>query len=146
MTETKSVSLDNETNNEPNNFILSGVGQHKDVRINYSTTSFRNVPIFSYNDSKDTYYFMGSEIRAQETEIGTMVTVTEMYYPHQCEIMLTLLVPDINLDGDCSEQEFETIAIRTTSKSTYIGQQGVKGAVQSYEVIHLNGTANIVYP
>jgi YVTN family beta-propeller protein len=144
--ETKSVSPNkyNETDNEPNLFELNGVGQHKDVCISYSTTSFSSVPIFHYKDSKGDYNFMGNdEIRTQKTEIGTMVTVTLEYAPDLYVETLTLLVPDINLHG--SPREFKTIAIRTTSKTNFAGESAVEGAVQSYEVIDLNGTAKHVY-
>jgi len=52
------------------------------------------------------------------------------------------LVPTINLDG--SARKFKTIAIQTTSKDTIAGESLVKGAVQSYEVVDLQGTANSV--
>jgi hypothetical protein len=129
--------------NEPNQFILNGIGQkHKDVHLSYSTDSITGKPTFNYEDSRDTYRFTGDEIRTQKTEIGTIVTVTLKSVPDLHVITLTLLVPSINLNG--SAQEFKTIAIRTTSKTTIAGESLIKGAVQSYEVIDLQGTANSV--
>jgi len=49
-------------------------------------------------------------------------------------------VPTINLDS--SNKKFKTFAIETTSKDTIAGAYLVKGAVQSYEVIGLSGTAS----
>lgn len=140
MTETKSVSLDK---NKANNFTLNGVEQHKDVHIDYST-NIVGEPIFRYSDSENTSNFEGKEIRTQETEIGTMVTVTLESAPDDYEITLTLLVPTINLDEDNCPEQFESIAIRTTRKTPFVGEGTVEGAVQSYEVISLNGTANYV--
>ncbi len=129
--------------NEPNQFVLNGTGKkHKDVHISYSTTSITGKPLFSYEDSKGMRSFTGDEIRTQKTEIGTIVTVTLQSVSDSHTITLTLLVPDINLDN--SAQEFKTIAIRTTSKTTIGGEGLVKGAVESYEVIDLQGTANII--
>jgi len=140
-TEMKSVSP--YKYNEPNQFVLNGVGHtYKDVHIVYSTTSITGKPIFNYEDSKGTYSFTGDEIRTQKTEIGTMVTVTLESVPDLHVITLTLLMPAINLDG--SARDFKTIAIRTTSKTTIAGESLVKGAVQSYEMIDLKGTANSV--
>jgi hypothetical protein len=128
---------------EPNQFILNGVGQkNKDVHISYSTNSITGKPVFNYEDSKDTYSLSGDEIRTQKTEIGTLVMVTLKNVPDLHAITLTLLVPSINLDG--SAQKFKTIAILTTCKTTIGGESLVKGMVQSYKVIDLQGTANSV--
>jgi hypothetical protein len=128
---------------EPNQFVLQGIGHHhKDTHISYSTTSITGKPIFNYKDSKGAHNFTGDGIRTQNTEIGMMVTVLLEAVPDFHVITLTLLVPTINLDG--SARKFKTIAIQTTSKDTIAGESLVKGAVQSYEVIDLQGTANSV--
>jgi hypothetical protein len=128
---------------EPNQFVLQGIGHHhKDTHISYSTTSITGKPIFNYKDSKGAHNFTGDGIRTQNTEIGMMVTVLLGAVPDFHVITLTLLLPTINLDG--SARNFKTIAIQTTSKDTIAGESLVKGAVQSYEVIDLQGTANSV--
>jgi hypothetical protein len=128
---------------EPNLFVLQGVGpKYKDVQSSYSTSSIAGQPILRYKDSKGSYSFKGDQIHTQKTEIGTMVMVTLETVPDLRVVTLTLLVPAINLDD--SAREFKTIAIRTTSKTTIGGPRLVKGAVQSYEVIDLKGTANSV--
>ena len=128
---------------EPNQFVLQGIGHnHKDIHINYSTTSKTGKPIFNYKDSKGAHNFTGDGIRTQKTEIGMLVTVLLEAVPDFHAMTLTLLVPTINLDG--SARKFKTIAIQTTSKDTIAGESLVKGAVQSYEVIDLQGTANSV--
>jgi hypothetical protein len=128
---------------EPNQFVLQGIGHHhRDTHISYSTTSITGKPIFNYKDSKGAHNFTGDGIRTQNTEIGMMVTVLLEAVPDFHVITLTLLVPTINLDG--SARKFKTIAIQTTSKDTIAGESLVKGAVQSYEVIDLQGTANSV--
>lgn len=141
MTETKSVSLDK---NKANNFTLNGVGQHKDVHIDYLTNDIVGKPTFTYNDSENTLEFKGKEIRTQETEIGTMVTVTLESVLDDHETTLTLLVPTINLDEENCPEQFESIAVRTIKRTPFGGEGAVEGAVQSYEVIPLNGTANYV--
>lgn len=141
--ETGTKSVSQYKNNPPNLFSLQGVGhKYKDVQISYSTSSITGQPLFTYKDLKGTYSFKGDEIRTQKTEIGTMVTVTLESIPDFRVTTLTLLLPAINLDG--SAKEFKTIAIRTTSKTTIVGPRLVKGALQSYEVINLKGTADSV--
>lgn len=141
ITGTKSISQ--YQYNEPNLFSLQGIGpKFKDVQISYSTSSIAGQPLFTYKDSKGTHSFKGDAIRTQKTEISTIVTVTLESVPDLRVTTLTLLLPAINLDG--SAREFKTIAIRTTSKTTIGGPRLVKGAVQSYEVIDLKGTASSV--
>jgi hypothetical protein len=128
---------------EPNLFFLQGVGpKYKDVQISYSTSSITGKPLLTYKDSKGARSFMGDEIRTQNTDMGTLVTVTLETVTDLRTVTLTLLVPAINLDG--SAKEFKTIAIRTTNKTTIGGGSFVKGVVQFYEVIDLKGTANSV--
>jgi hypothetical protein len=128
---------------EPNQYVLHGIGhKNKAVSIIYSTTSITGKPIFNYKDPRGTHSFTGDEIRTKKTEIGTMVTVTLESIPDFRVTTLTLLLPAINLDG--TAQDFKTIAIRTTSKTTIGGPRLVKGSLQSYEVIDLKGTASSV--
>lgn len=141
ITGTKSISKSQYS--EPNLFSLQGVGpKYKGVQISYSTSSITGQPLFTYKDSKGTLSFKGDMIRTQKTEISTIVTVTLESVPDLRVTTLTLLLPTINLDG--SARKFETIAIRTTSKTTIDGPRLVKGAVQTYEVIDLKGTARSV--
>ena len=127
---------------KPNHFDLHGICyRDTDIQIVYSTTSITGKPIFNYTDSKGTKNFTGDQIRTQETNIGTMVTVLLELFVDSGGIDLTLLVPPINLGG--SAQEFKTIAILTTTRIS-IHLPPIKGASKSYEVIDLQGTADSV--
>jgi hypothetical protein len=129
--------------NKPNQFVLQGIGpKYEDVQISYSTTSITGKPIFSYKDSKDSYSFTGDEIRTQQMAKGKAVTVTLESIPDLHVTTLTLLIPAVNLNS--SVKEFKTIAILTTSKTTIAGESFVEGAVKSYEVINLKGTASYI--
>jgi hypothetical protein len=126
--------------NEPNQFDLHGIGYMcMDTHVTYSTTSITGKPIFNYTDLKGTHNFTGDEIRTLKTEIGTMVTVTLKLTVDTGNVTLTILVPDFKLEG--SAQEFKTIAIRTTKRTSFLP---IKGALDSYEVIRLQGTADSV--
>jgi len=110
-----------------------------DTHITYSTTSITGKPIFNYTDLKGTHNFTGDEIRALKTEIGTMVTVTLVRTIDTGSTELTLLVP--NFKPESSAPEFKTIAIVTTERTSFLP---VNGALDSYEVINLQGTADSV--
>jgi len=78
---------------EPNQFVLQGIGHnHKDMHINYSTTSKTGKLIFNYKDSKGAHNFTGAGISTQKTEIGMLVTVLFEAVPDFHAMMLTLLV------------------------------------------------------
>ena len=131
-------------NNEPNLFDLHGVGsKHKDVHITYSTSSITGKPLFGYKDTKGQQHnFTGADIRTIETEIDAMVTVTLQILPEVHVVTLTLLVPDVKLEG--AAKPIKTIAILTTNKKPFSGVPLIKGALQTYEVIELQGTASFV--
>lgn len=132
------------TNNEPNQFDLHEVGsKHKNVHITYSTTSITGKPLLDYKDSTGKQHnFSGADIRTLETEIDSMVTVTLQILPDVHVVTLTLLLPDIKLEGPA--KQFKTIAILTTNKKPFAGVPLIKGALQTYEVIELQGTASFV--
>ena len=72
----------------------------------------------------------------QESALGTQITVVLVPTIDATAVTLTLLLPPINLAGQ-DEQDFETIAIKTTS----YGILPKEGARLTYEVIYLQGTA-----
>ena len=131
-------------NNEPNLFDLHGVGsKHKNVHITYSTSSITGKPLFDYKDTKGQQHnFTGADIRTIETEIDAMVTVTLQIVPEVHVVTLTLLVPDVKLEG--AAKPIKAIAILTTNKKPFSGVPLIKGALQTYEVIELQGTASFV--
>jgi hypothetical protein len=71
-----------------------------------------------------------------------MVTVTLQILPEVHVITLTLLVPDVKLEG--AAKPIKTIAILTTNKKPFSGVPLIKGVLQTYEVIELQGTASFV--
>ena len=137
-------SITSPQQNEPNQFVLQGVApKYRNVSIIYSTTSLTGKPLLSYTDSKGAHKsFTGDQIRTQETEIGTMVTVTSLMTIDFGGKKLTIFIPAIKL-GD-SAQKFKTIAVLTTYYGPIIPP--TTRVLQSYEVIDLKGTASSVAP
>ena len=72
----------------------------------------------------------------QESVLGPQITVVLVPTVDAIAVTLTLLLPPINLAGQ-DEQDFDTIAIKTTS----YGMLPKEGARLTYEVIYLQGTA-----
>jgi hypothetical protein len=127
------------SSHEPNYFVLQGGG----TQITYSTSSIAGKPQFSYHDGGPVSSFSDMQIRAAKTELGTLVTVTLLMEPG-AQRTLTLLLPTIRLpDG---EIPFETVGIFTTHRAS--GSSGpphpVTGALESYRVVPLMGTARSV--
>lgn len=125
----------------PNRFVLV----QQDATITYDTTAFDGQPHLSYQALQDSNArtFIGAEIRSQQSEIGTLVTVTLETIPDARTTLLTILLPTINLD-EATEQPFTTVGIITTEQSSIAGPQLVSGAVQDYQIMQFEGTAQFV--
>lgn len=121
---------------EPNQFELTGDG----VQITYQSGHFidrPNLPQFTYQDAENNLTFNKDEIRTQQSELGTLVSVSLKITVDAGATILTLLLPSINLAGE-TEQSFETLAIVTQS----FGILPREGARLVYEdVLDLQGTA-----
>ncbi len=124
--------------NQPNLFELSGDGVH----ITYSTTSIDGKPHFDYQGHfgpQENLAFTGSEIRIQQSELGTLVSVSLLRTIDAGATVLTLLLPYVKLTG-MDAQSFKTLAIIT---KTY-GILPHHGAQPTYHVVHLSGSARMV--
>src|SRR5690348_5588738 len=59
---------------EPNLFELS----NHDIHVTYSTTSFSGQPQLNYHSSTGILNFQGQDIRVEQSELGSLVTVSIM--------------------------------------------------------------------
>jgi hypothetical protein len=124
-----------------NYFVLGGEG----TQISYATTSLTGLPLLTYQGSFGSHSFTGDEILREATGIGELATAGPLEsIPDLWEITLTLLVPDVNLIGGYAETPIATVAIITTHHTTIGGPALVQGALQTYEVVALQGTASFV--
>ena len=126
---------------EPNLFQLRGKG----VRISYGVLRSRG-EFLDYEDGERERTFSGEagEIDSLDAGIGKMLTVK--LNPEEAAadadlITLTLLLPEMNLEGQGSS--FETVAIRTTHLMGFRPGRP-EGPQQSYETLRLKGTASQV--
>jgi hypothetical protein len=79
----------------PNVYELQG-GQ---LQIRYTTSALDGKPHFVYQDANGTLYFLGDQIHAAQTDIGTLVTVTIQRAAAADLKSFTLLVRRVDLAG-----------------------------------------------
>ena len=123
----------------PNLFDLRG----RDLRITYSTSSITGKPLLQYRGRSGSKSFSGQDIRASQTEIGTLVTVTLEQVPDRHSVTLSVVLPAINGAGR-SATPFKTTALLTTHRTSIGGPALVKGPVQTYQTIPVDGQARSV--
>jgi hypothetical protein len=112
-------------------FQLSGEG----VEITYMTNGLDGKPRFTYKDAEYDRSYIGDEIRIQQSEPGSLVSVTLRVIPDAWSKTVTLIVPRI-LVRELSES-VETLAIKCLNTMTMVPQPG---QAQSYEAIPLKGS------
>jgi hypothetical protein len=122
---------------EPNLFKLEGKG----VVITYGILRLRR-EFLDYRDDQRTLTFSGAkgEIDSLESKIGKLITVTLEVVPDSHTLTLTLLLPKIHLRGQ--ENSFATPAIHTRHLTSVGGPGLIKGPLQTYNVVLLQGTAH----
>ncbi len=123
---------------QPNHFVITGAG----IKLTYSTTSLNGLPLLTYKDSQHSLSFQGDEIRQLDSEIGQQITVTLEQVPDLRTVTFTLLLPTINLEEP--EVHFRTTGIIMTGRTSIGGPDLVKGALQTYRLKDLRGTAQLL--
>lgn len=123
----------------PNLYELQG----DKIVVTYSTSSISGQPQFDLRQGRKELHFSGTRIRTEKTQIGTLVSVTVEETPDLKKVMFSLLLPDVNLQ-QASKVNIKTIGIFTTTKTSIGGPNAVKGALQTYKVENLKGTAKAV--
>jgi hypothetical protein len=128
---------------QANRFVLKGEG----LELTYDETTITGQAQLIYQVLQGVHSrtFTGNELSVKPGDIGTLVTVTLEVIPDDKRILFTLLIPTINVTGT-NEVPFETLAIYTTVRDSIIGPNGVSGAVESYQCVQLEGTAQFVTP
>ena len=119
---------------EPNLYELSG----DTIQITYSTTSLNGQPQCNYTDDQTAITFTSNQIRTQESELGTLVSISlqTTIDTGDTDIILTLFLPPISL-AEQAEQDFFTLAILTTRFTI----PPHTGAHLTYRPLNLQGIA-----
>lgn len=125
----------------PNTFRLSG----DDTSIDYATTSFDGSPTLTYRGPAGEGDFRGDAIHTASAPFGELVTVTVDVAHDAFRLDLTLVLPGVKLVGDNEPAELSTFAILTNHRMHIGGPRFVEGARQTYEIVPLEGTAEILW-
>lgn len=125
---------------QPNHFELKG----EYVKVIYDSSGIAGKPQFTYEDAGGVKQFSGDEIRHKDTECGLLVTVTADQIEGRTVhgTTLTVLIPIFNLKD--YESSFTTWAITTTRRPAPGEPELPWGALQTYRVDELRGTAQRV--
>lgn len=126
------------TYTQANQFHLRG----KDLVIQYSATSIAGVPLLNLEHKGTKKAFRGDEIRALESPLGTLITVTLEVIPDLKDVTLTVVIPGVNVAQN--SEKVHTFAVVTTSHTSIGGPRLVKGQLQTYVTEDLIGTAETV--
>ena len=89
----------------------------QDLKITYLVSGFQGLPYLTYQDSAQTLSFKGTEIRAAETEIGSLVTVTLKLTVDAGSTSFSVLIPAITLADTQAEETFKTVGVLTVHKT-----------------------------
>ncbi len=120
----------------PNLFELS----NGEMQVTYASTSVSGQAQLNYHTHTNVLTFQAQDIRVENSELGTLVTVSTFKTVDTGYSSLTLLLPHINLAGS-GQQNFSTIAVLTRH---LFGVLPHAGAQELYSVQHVHGVARFV--
>jgi hypothetical protein len=128
-------------NIQPNRYVLQS--QDGKTKVDYETSSFIGQPILNLTQGPGPIrHFAGSQIRALNTEIGTLVSVTTHLTIDTGSTSFSVLIPAIALTSVSDHKMFTTEAIVTS----HSGPNSVPstGVHETYQFIPMKGEANFV--
>ena len=118
--------------------------QNATLKIDFSASSLDGRPQLRYRKGAVDLNFRGNQIRQKQTEIGTLVSVTLKSVPDSRSIVLSLLLPQVNVPLNHPSAAVSVKAFETTVRTSIGGPNLVNGPVQTYKVYALRGTARSV--
>ncbi|MBV9675525.1 MAG: hypothetical protein JO185_04275 [Acidobacteriaceae bacterium] len=128
-------------NIQPNRYVLQSIdGQTK---VDYETSSFIGQPTLNLTQGPGPIrHFTGSQIRTQNTEIGTLVTVTTHLTIDAGSTSFSVLIPAISLTAITDHKAFGTEAIVTS----HSGPNSVlpTGVHETYQFVPMRGEASFI--
>jgi hypothetical protein len=125
---------------EPNNYTFKG----KDIEVHYSATSKNGEPLMSYRDSERQVRARGNEIRQEQTELGTLVTLTLEPDADAGQLNFTLVVPRAVIGNNINSVRLitEGIITRTMLPPRLAITSGRQ--LQTYRVVRITGQGNFI--
>ena len=113
------------------------------MHVTYATSGIDGQPHFHYQDSIHNENFTGSQIRAVECDVGTLISVTIQMTVDSGSTTFSVLIPRINLSkGEIGSVRTDGI---TTVHRFSIVPTFMHGQLDNYSVVALHGTAQQVF-
>jgi hypothetical protein len=129
-----------EARQRPNSYQLRGDG----MEITYASSSYSGEPTFALGGPATDLRFHGDEIGIEQTDtLGQLVSVMTDAVADGYTQWLTVLIPIVNITPG-EPAAFSTVAIQTRHLTNIAGPDMIDGALQTYEVIPLEGTAELL--
>lgn len=113
------------------------------LSVTYATSGIDGKPHLTYSDSGTTVNASGDEIRMQETEIGTLVSITIRRTVDSGSAAFSLLVPLVNMESAAAVVSVNVVGITTNHRFSPVPMMN-RGQVQLGMPVVLNGTAKRV--
>jgi hypothetical protein len=122
----------------PNRFELLGRG----ISLSFSKTSITGEPLLQYQDACRQVSARGEEIRQEETELGTLVTITLEPDADAGSLLFTVVIPRAQLTGVGSEVRIEALGLLTRDRFARGPAADVQ--LQSSMCVSMKGSATFV--
>ena len=114
------------------------------ISITYSASGIDGRPRLHFEDGNRQLDFTGDEVETYESEIGRLITVELAFIPDGETRVLSVLLPQVNLEESTSETRFKALVVFTKVRSTIGGPSMVRGPLQTYNAKAFRGTARAV--
>jgi hypothetical protein len=125
-------------NEGPVRYTLNG----DDIALVFAPAGVAGAARLDYRDAKGSRSFTGPDLTVEHSEtLGRFVSALIDFVSDGYDRYLTLLVPAVNPIEDQNDVPIQTVAIMTTYRTSIGGPALVKGALQTYEVVVLEGVA-----
>jgi len=122
---------------QANHYELSGDGIH----VSYFSSGLVGEPQLTYQDAQGSRTFMGSQIKVEKSEVGTLVSVVLHMTVDSGSTTFTLLIPTTNLTF-AEHAAIDTIGIVTIHKFSFFFND--TATTEIYTVHQMHGTAAFV--
>lgn len=117
----------------------------RELEIVYYTIGIAS-PFLSVKDAQGVRTYSGSQIRHEDSSIGTLLTVVTSVIADGDSHSLSLLLPAVNLPESGSVKGVGAVAILTTHRSSFGGPGLLDGPLETYKTVALKGTASAGIP
>ena len=114
--------------------------------FNYGQDPDSEGSVFSFNKKVGSPYFSFRNVRLSQSPMGLIASVNYGSAPDHHSSSYSLVIPLIHLKDSRQRQNFKTVLVDTTSKTTLAGPQGVLGVVQENSYSTLDCTASMPLP